>query len=467
MFRKTLLLILFSIFVFTCKSGRESEKTESEKNSPVVAGNDGDPSKHFDLTPETVVIRHGAEVVRKISPDRSTFTLDGSAENVQELAPGKVMLIPGVDAGKVTSIRKEGKDVVVTVGAVKITDVIRNGTIQWEPKDVDVSRGMWMTTEAGATISSSLEPLNELPRFTPNGIFESVVEAGAAPQNKVKLTVGDWKIELTFTDGSFTLYAAKQKFPLWCGVTAKMEMGKPQTSGQVVVQQGNITDTEIDMPAEGYVEVDATSHTESGPAFPGKAVIEIPLEWVIPIETPFFIPFYVGFKVNFLFQPEIPTKNTVMELKLHSDFRGNMGFGYTRGALLKKTKLVFEDNPIPEISGTPSMGDVAALVALQMPRVAVGLGARSVASTGMFIDLVSAVTVNVASATSMFPCRSVTLTETASAGFEYEVGPDIFKAIVKKLQQNTKLKGEVHKVELQKWSPSVAWYQPHINACRP
>ena len=459
--RRLFLLALVFLFV-TCNGTKQAEH-----GTPNSGRENIDPAAHFEFTPETVVIRNANAVVRNISPDRSTFTLDGSAPGVQSLAPGKVMLLAGVDAGRVLALRKDGKDFVVTVGPVKITDVIRNGTITWSPKDMDLNRGMWMSTEPGTNLSTILEPPENLQRLNPNATFESLAEAGQEMQNKVKITVGDWKVELTFKEGSITLYAAMQKLPLFGGITVTVNTGKPQTSGRIVVQQGKITDSEIDMPVDGYAELDTTSRTEETPAFPGKAVIELPIEWVVPIETPYFIPFYVGLKVNFIFQPEMPTKNTLLELKLHYNFRGNMGFELTRGAFIKKTKLIFDDNPTPEITGTGSMGDVAALFAFQMPRVSVGLGARSVASAGMFMDLVSAVTLNIASATSMFPCRSMTLTETVSAGFEYEVGPDTFKAILKKLNPNTKVKGEVHKIEVQKWSPNVAWYEPRINACKP
>ena len=97
-----------------------------------VAGPDEDPSGKVTLNPNTVVVRGGASTVKAVSTDHTTYTLDAGAPGVAELAEGKVALIAGIDAGKVTSITREGATAKVTIEPAAITDVVQDGEFSWD-----------------------------------------------------------------------------------------------------------------------------------------------------------------------------------------------------------------------------------------------------------------------------------------------------------------------------------------------
>lgn len=512
---KRMFVLILLVLVFTCKSGKESQKAGS-----INAGKEEDLASHFQLTPEAVVIRNGAKVVQKISPDHSTFTLDGSAPGVRDLAPGKVMLISGVDAGKVMAIRNEGKDVVVTVGPVKITDVIRNGTIEWQPKDMDMSRGTWINIAPGSK-QSNLSPSLRRSPFAPDEIFEGTLYADDTNpedqepntndqekpkpphQHKATITVGPWKLEVTFVEpGTLRLYGARQLYSnklagsgqtqiqpwsvflvgtpgntpppkpeavakFYAGVSVDINMGDLRSSGIIKVKDGEINHYVVDMPVNGSIDINANAGAGDSPAFVPRGVIEIPLEFSIPIDVG--VPMYVAIKYNFFIQPELPTKGSQITLKWHSDFHGKIHMDYAPGSASSgQTVIELSEpaSPTHEITSPPSLGVITVVFAAQMPRIAVGLGITSAATLGLFWDWVHALTATVGSATSLLPCKAVTLNETVSFGMETELGPKLWKDLLNKMNPSNKTKLEVFKVPL--WQKAYGpWYDPHVNLCKP
>ncbi len=79
------------------------------------------------LQPDVVVVGGGSRVVRSVSADGLTWRLDPRAANARALAPGKVMLVTDRGVGRVLDVAEDAGDILVTVGPVDITEVIRDG----------------------------------------------------------------------------------------------------------------------------------------------------------------------------------------------------------------------------------------------------------------------------------------------------------------------------------------------------
>ncbi|NED54547.1 hypothetical protein G3I24_27065, partial [Micromonospora aurantiaca] len=86
------------------------------------------PGKDVTLQPDVVLVGGGSRTVRSVSPDGLTWRLDPGARDADRLAPGRVMFLTGRGVGRVLDLDEEGGDLVVTIGPVTLTEVIRDGT---------------------------------------------------------------------------------------------------------------------------------------------------------------------------------------------------------------------------------------------------------------------------------------------------------------------------------------------------
>lgn len=78
--------------------------------------------------------------------------------------------------------------------------------------------------------------------------------------------------------------------------------------------------------------------------------------------------------------------------------------------------------------------------------------------------MVTSVGIAIAGATSLVPCRQLTLTRTFGAGLEFELGPKLFQQLLDNLSKKLNLKVE-KKIELMRDNQS--WYPPPVKGCDP
>lgn len=93
--------------------------------------------KDMTYQPGVVLIGDGPKAIRHVSSDGLTWTLDKSASGVSDLAPGKVMYASSKGLGKVMQVEPAGDDVAVLLAPIQLTDLIKDGTLDFdEPLDV-------------------------------------------------------------------------------------------------------------------------------------------------------------------------------------------------------------------------------------------------------------------------------------------------------------------------------------------
>lgn len=441
----------------------------------------GNPSEHFDLTPETVVVKKGAQALRRTSADRATWFLDARAMEGEQLAPGKVLLIPGVDVGKVRSIRRWRDEVQVTVEPVRIVEVIRNGTLEWGPDDLDPARGFPLVWgEADHTARKVHPPLDgTFPRgLAPEWSLLRSAWADPAPpsgppkeSDKFTFSIDGYRVAVTIRphQAQFSFQrdlGSKSAGSLWAGGSVVAHWGEPRSTGSIQVSNSKVTSYLVKIPVDGFIEVRVSSKSPKARTFPDSALVEIPMQYVIPFAV-YGVPAYVSFGVKYLIQPSIAAQETGVGLSLRCDFSGTLGFDYRSDAVEQVGELMMAEpgHPLAGIEAVPSVGSLALLFAVQAPRIGVGVGRENIARMGDFVDLVHSFGVAVAGATSAVPCRQLTVSRVAGVGLEFEIGPESFRDVIENFKRKTKLAGEVGKVEL--YRRDSHWFSPPVKACDP
>jgi hypothetical protein len=131
-----------TVIAITCACALVSGCSRQEAGKPPGADPDAvarygygpQPNPAVTYQPDVILMSAGPEIIRGVSPDGLTWTIDGNAKEARQLAPGKIMFASSRAVGRIAAIDTRGSDLVVTVLPVEFTEVIRNANLQVEQR---------------------------------------------------------------------------------------------------------------------------------------------------------------------------------------------------------------------------------------------------------------------------------------------------------------------------------------------
>lgn len=140
---------------------------------------------HVTFTRATVVVSLATveHDLVDVSRDGSTFTFSTDSAPLSSLAPGKVMLLEGVDVAKVTGVSHSDGHLVVTTTPATLTDVIKSGTIKVTAAP-DFKHGFGVQLGSDASSAVAVEPLRTKASGHPGAMlvgFDSPKPAATPP----------------------------------------------------------------------------------------------------------------------------------------------------------------------------------------------------------------------------------------------------------------------------------------------
>ncbi|MFD0632327.1 hypothetical protein ACFQ9X_12635 [Catenulispora yoronensis] len=101
----------------------------ASREAIVAYGYAPDPHGTAVYQPDVVLVGGGPQIVRSVSDDGLTWTIDGHAPNADKLAVGSVMFATSRAVGRVLSLRRQGSDLVLLLAPVNFTDVVKDAHI--------------------------------------------------------------------------------------------------------------------------------------------------------------------------------------------------------------------------------------------------------------------------------------------------------------------------------------------------
>lgn len=489
------LIVLAAAGVFVVRSRGSNDAKQAIDRSVPAAGDDTDPRSKLTLTDQTVVIRGGAAVVRTVSADHASFTLDGSAAGVADLAPGKVMLIAGVDAAKVTKVDQQGNDRVITTEPASVGDVIRDGEVSWNDAAPDASKAIMFVGPpiVDTDTTTGTTPKDITPGLRGMGGPSDTGEQAGAPmvaltgppgvlrdgQSEITAKVLGWEVsmqpQVSGSNVDLTLQAKKgvggkgesddksggaeaDTGSLEMGVTVTIHAENLAPSGHITMSGGEVSSAALHTTMQGYAEAEASAKTPDAGQYPKSILVRIPIAYEWPVYV-YGVPFYVSVQSNFSIQPSLSTKESGVSTKIHVDYSGESGYTFKEGAAStdgSEVTVPQPGNPFDKTDATPSPGALAMVFAAQAPRVGVGVGTSAFLigfKAGVYIDLVNSLGLTVAPGTAMLPCRSIVWNWVVHGGGEW------------KAKVGSTEVGAEHAVELKKGDKT--WIQPEIQGCQP
>ncbi|MFC7550682.1 hypothetical protein [Plantactinospora sp. GCM10030261] len=125
----TMALLLAGV---ACRGGEPSTASGGEdpySDAAIQYGMAPAPDPDVVLQPDVVIVGDGGRSIRSVTADGLTWRIDGRARRADELAVGKIMFVTGRAIGRVLHLGRSGSDLLVTVGPVDLTEVIRDATL--------------------------------------------------------------------------------------------------------------------------------------------------------------------------------------------------------------------------------------------------------------------------------------------------------------------------------------------------
>jgi hypothetical protein len=197
-----------------------------------------------------------------------------------------------------------------------------------------------------------------------------------------------------------------------------------------------------------------------------KLKVDIPIRFNIPVIVAGLpMVFQVGF--DLIVQPALTTKNDTFDASYEIPFSGNGNVQLDGNKFSVGGTLAAEPNPLKTLAS--SIGVSAILVAVQAPRVGLGIGIFG-ASSVVYIDLVSSATITSGGALGLAPCRQYQLVTSINAGVDTNIVFDLpgFASFLTN-PLNEKLKEASKAASLRQQIFKKEWYrvEPDIPVCRP
>lgn len=388
-------------------------------------------------TPETVLFSPTsvASSVRKISDDGVTFTFDAASEDAKKLKAGSVLLLTGVALRSVTGVSQVGDTIVATTGEAAITDAIEDGTIE---SKMPVDFGAMLTAMAGPPLDSPAKGWSILPAAYAASAPPVTSTPYALGPQKFSFQINPFNYTITFTPapGRMKISMTVTETTTNMGYNATGYIKNFDSLMNIVISKKKIT--KMDFTNSG-LESDLTLSWSMASQVAGpmskigswtEQVKEHPALKGLAIYVPFTVgavPFTLKFTGGITFIPAFTSKNTVLDGHLTIHYSGSAGFTVNSGSGAQ-TGSINQTAPQNPVANVISLGPIGFTVAVEFPRIEVGLGINVWAvresvgfgiggfSPAVYVSPVTSFGLVFGGPAAMLPCETHTLGVSVNAG---------------------------------------------------
>ncbi len=397
------------------------------------------PDDSVAYQPDVVIVGGGADSIRSASSDGLVWTIDAEAAHAADLEPGMVMFLTGTAVGRVVGVEPDGDDLVVTLGPVDITDVVRDGHFE-SHQAIDVS-ALALQTVPDLPGALELTEKDVPPAPSESTTSEGALRAGKlsmAPISAVsspvdtwppptsgsgaELSIGDFSVELTRTSGAAGRVGLKATYTK-NGVSVAADFGavfnNPTADIVLDIASGKIVDATARINGLQSLEVKVDAGSETGLAGNFKARVELPIDANFPfLLGP--VPMNLSIRQKFLVETAFSAKNSTLSATGSYKVGGPLGFDYGSGGVALTTPTVTtEKSMIDSLQGV-SVGVNGIVVAYQA-KVLLGLGVP-LFTAGPFGGITVSVGLTNGSDLGIVKCKQASLDVVISGGLGFTVG---------------------------------------------
>lgn len=409
-----------------------NQKTEAAK----LYGQGPQPSPRVKYQPDVILMSGGPAIIRSVSQDGLTWTIDGRSKEARELSPGKIMFATSRAVGRIVDIEQRGDDLAISVVPVRLTEVVRDANLHIEKKLHSPLVGHSIPAEAEMYAS---EPTPEAGRLIRVGSATD----GSAYSGKIPLKNG-FEVE-PFIKSSDKQTADKtsqdkeesireigvkigrrsEGYGIKLSTTVSLTGKDIRVRADLIIVDGKMQDASSFI-IEGVEGLDLGIVSGSGEASTVKIRLQ---DTFIDTGADFMVE---GIPMAILFKSkaymEFAFSSGKSTLSAHGRYALSGPIGFDQGTVNKPTiKLV--DSLLQSVEGdTP--GPAGVVMAVEF-RFLLGIGSKDTAVGGGYGKLVVSTGVSQGSGFGLplAQCHGVTLKMDAGIGFGLEVNKSLFDVI--------------------------------------
>jgi hypothetical protein len=148
---------------------RLDELTEAEKRY----GHSATANPAVTYQPDVVMLPAGADVIRSVSSDGLVWTIDPNSRGAEGIRAGKVLLLTSRAAGRVLAVRETKDGLLVVLGPVEITEVIREGRFS-------LDQPLGLDQALSFSVPEVFDPTVTVPPIVTSSAAQGFGEPGAA-----------------------------------------------------------------------------------------------------------------------------------------------------------------------------------------------------------------------------------------------------------------------------------------------
>jgi hypothetical protein len=324
------------------------------------------------LGKSTVKVEPGKfrQAIRSISPDRSIFIFDKSSDVVRDLAPGKIMLVPGLTLRKVSAVAQDGNDLIVGTEEAPLTEAFDNAKLKW---DYQVNFRQSAQQLQRAALAPSGSELGFSRWAMPDLIGTVHADGGTSKSGENE----NWEYTVNTQPDSgglnFELHLKRKTGGLTGTIEVTGYIQNFHNAVSLVIQDNKLES--FDFHNRGMTAVANVKWTvargESGP-MTGEERFKIPVSFSVPLIIG-GLPFSLELSEAVMFKPGFTTKDEIARGAFKIRHSGDDGFSMTSSSFNSDGDAQ-GDGDVTDGGGIAPLAPFAVLIAIAAPRVELKTG---------------------------------------------------------------------------------------------
>jgi hypothetical protein len=478
-------------------AGTASPGQGSAVDSVTLFGNAPDP-RAADVTwqPDVVFLDGGPAMIRSVTSDGLTWTIDRRAGGVEQVKPGVVLYATSLAVGRVLKVEEVGADeLAVVLAPVGLGEVIKDGRIRID-QDVDLAGWGIRSLPDVPGLIGELDPLEPMPtegasrsNDAPDGQPLRVPLAAPRPEataatpaldvlptmpppfteGEMEWKSGKWSGHIVRTGGDIAITVVQSGDLQWHGKVV-FKFTRPHLDADLGIIDGEVGDGEIQLRGLRQIALGLQAGSYNGLSDNISEKMELPASLDVPVIVG-GIAMNLNVSFKFLVQTAFTAKNSTLEAFGAWETEGPLSYSRETG----KVEVVW-----PTITPNPNILDslkhisvgTSGLVFATSIRVMLGLGAFSF-SAGPYAQVVTSVALaggsSIGFGGAAMMCRQASVTVQGSFG----AGLAVSDTVANGLNRYFEYIGVPQRIETKIYPPllseplySNAFWMPDTDYCK-